>query len=365
MNESENKTDPGKFPQPAPHETAVDTGSQALEEALRSSFVIVKAVLVVMLVVFIFSGVRSVGPQERAVVLRFGKPRGTGAEQLLKPGLHWAFPYPIDDIVKIRVGEIQTVTSSVGWYSQTPEQELAGVEPPALPSLNPSSEGYALTGDGNIVHVKATMRYRISDPLAYEFNFTNAAQIAQNILNNALVYAAAHSTVDYALLNSAGLKEKIIARVSQQISERKLGITLEPMDIAVVPPMTVKAAFRAVLDAEQDKSSAVLAAQRYAGTNVLAAQAEANILTNVAQAERANLVLNIAQEAKTFSNLLPQYQINPELLRQRLLTETWQRILTNAAVDKFFLPDRADGKPRELRLLLNREPRAPQPQSQP
>jgi hypothetical protein len=27
--------------------------------------------------------------------------------------------------------------------------------------------------------------------------------------------------------------------------------------------------------------------------------------------------------------------------------------------DKIFLPDRADGKARELRLLLNREPRKP------
>ncbi len=348
---------------PAPPETPLDTGSKALEEALRSSFVIVKAVLVVMVVVFIFSGVRSVGPQERAVVLRFGKPVGTGAEQLLKPGFHWAWPYPIDEVVKIQVGEIQTVTSSVGWYSQPPGQELAGVEPPALPSLNPSSEGYALTGDGNIVHVKATMRYRISDPLAYEFNFTNAAQIAQNILDNALVYAAAHSTVDDAL-KIIRFKENLLARVSQQIADRKLGITLEPLDVTVVPPTTVKAAFRAVLDAEQDRSSAVLAADRYAWTNKLAAQSEATILTNVAQADRANLVLNVAEEAKIFSNLLPQYQINPELLRQRLLTEKWQQILTNTAVDKFFLPDRDDGKARELRLLLNRKPRAAQPQPQ-
>jgi hypothetical protein len=35
-------------------------------------------------------------------------------------------------------------------------------------------------------------------------------------------------------------------------------------------------------------------------------------------------------------------------------------ILTNVQ-DKIFLPGRADGKPRELRLMLNREP--PQPKT--
>jgi len=31
--------------------------------------------------------------------------------------------------------------------------------------MNPAIDGYALTGDANIVHVKATLRYRIEDPV--------------------------------------------------------------------------------------------------------------------------------------------------------------------------------------------------------
>ena len=64
------------------HEVApampVDTGSRALEEALRSSFFIVKVVMGILLVVFFFSGMKTVGPQEKAVILRFGKPLGAG-----------------------------------------------------------------------------------------------------------------------------------------------------------------------------------------------------------------------------------------------------------------------------------------------
>jgi len=70
----------------------------------------------------------------------------------------------------------------------------------------------------------------------------------------------------------------------------------------------------------------------------------------------------MASDAKSFSELLPYYEANPVFFRQRLLTETMQRVLTNAQ-EKFFVPSRADGRPRELRLQLSREPMKPRHQN--
>src|SRR6266496_6181216 len=80
-------------------ETPIDAGSQALSEALRSSFVIVKFIMILLLLVFLASGFFTVGPQERAILLRLGKPVGQGEKALLLPGLHWSLPYPIDEYV--------------------------------------------------------------------------------------------------------------------------------------------------------------------------------------------------------------------------------------------------------------------------
>src|ERR1700682_5445632 len=105
-----------------PPETPVDSGSIALSEALRSSFTIVKIVMVVLVVVFLASGFFKVNPQEQAIILRFGKPVGEGSQALLGSGLHWSFPYPIDEYVKVSIKGIQKVGSTVGWYATTPEQ---------------------------------------------------------------------------------------------------------------------------------------------------------------------------------------------------------------------------------------------------
>ena len=120
----------------------MDTGSQALAEALRSSFAIVKFVMLVLVAVLRDPASFTVGPQEKAVILRFGKPVGEGEKALLGSGLHWSFPYPIDEVVKIPITEVQKVTSTVGWYATTPEQELSGEECPPGPSLNPAVDGY-------------------------------------------------------------------------------------------------------------------------------------------------------------------------------------------------------------------------------
>ena len=74
--------------------------------------------------------------------------------------------------------------------------------------------------------------------------------------------------------------------------------------------------------------------------------------------DRNGLVKSVQADAQRFSDLLPEYLANSNLFVQLRQSETLQRVMTNVQ-DKLFLPSRADGKPRELRLLLNREPVKP------
>jgi hypothetical protein len=69
-------------------------------------------------------------------------------------------------------------------------------------------------------------------------------------------------------------------------------------------------------------------------------------------------VESIAGDAKRFNDLLPKYEGNPDLFRQVQLVGLMGQVLTNVQ-EKIFLPTRLDGKTRELRLLLNREPPKP------
>jgi membrane protease subunit HflK len=342
-------------PRTPPPETPVDTGSQALAEALSGSFAVVKVVMFILLVVFVFSGFFTVGPQERAIVLRFGRPVGEGEKALLLPGLHPAFPYPIDECVKVSITGIQKVTSKVGWYATTPEMEMAGTEPFAGPSLNPAVDGYVLTADGNIVHTRATITYRINEPISFVFNFVNASNAVQSAADNAILYAASRFKVDDILTRDVtGFKELVRRRVEDLVEKQKLGIIVEECLVDSRPPRQLKDAFANVLKAEVARSKTLNEARSYENQVLSRASADAESRINTAESERARLVSDVSSQADRFNDVLPQYRANPSLFVQQRLTETLGRVLTNVQ-DKIFLSESADGKPKELRLLLNRE----------
>jgi membrane protease subunit HflK len=338
-----------------------DAGAQALAEALRSSFNLIKLVMVLLVGAFIASGLFTVKPNQVAVKLRFGRPVGVGREQLLQPGLHWKLPYPIDEVVYIPVGETHTLTSTAGWYAVTPEEEASGQTPSPLPYLRPGVDGYTLAGDGNIIHVRATMSYRISanDPLSYAFHFAQVTNLLQHVLDNALAYASARFNADDALYrDKLAFQELILGRVNALVDRVQLGITLDVREVRTSPPLDVEPAFNDVVKAQQQGDTKIREAEGYARGATNNAVGEASTIRQDALTRSNYFVKTVEKEASNFLGFLPSYQRSPELFTKRLLAETIERVLTNAQF-KTYLPERADGRPRELRLLLNKELEAP------
>jgi membrane protease subunit HflK len=351
----EPKPRPSPAPQrPLPPEPQEDAESQALSDALKSSFGIVRVILVVMVIVFLGSGFFTVGTQEKAVILRLGKPVGKDDKALLGPGAHWAFPYPIDEVVRIPVGQVQTMRSTVGWYTETPGIQ----QPPPPDSLPPGAEGYTLTADGNIIHVRGTLRYRVAEPgLQYEFGFAGASNLVLNALNNALIYASATYTADNALTRDvAGFRDKVRTRLEETIRRQNLGIVVDLIDVQAVPPRKLKEAFAAVSEAEARRGKEINLARSSANETINKARSEAALRIAAGETDRTRLVTFVAAEGERFKGLLPEYQKNPALFRNLRRSETLQRIFANPQIDsKFMLPTRGDGK-REMRIQLGREP---------
>jgi membrane protease subunit HflK len=331
-----------------------DVGSQALGDALKSSFFIVKFIMVGLVLLFLGSGFFTVKEGYKAVVLRFGNPVGQGQNALLGPGSHWAWPAPIDRVEMIPINPIQTAESTVGWYSGSnpfgmgPEQSYGGN------SLNPANESYAITSDANIVHVAAQLRYHIEDPIRFHFDFVDAEGFVTNALNSALIYAASQFTVDEVLLTKqAAFRERVASRVNEVVEGQKLGIAVDQLDVKAVPPVSLQPKFQEFLQATIKRDNTLKQTEIYTNQVISSARAEFESRTNKAQAERTLTVQMASAEAKKFAELLPKYEANPELYTSIRQMEVLQKVYANAE-DKQVLPH---GQHMELRVLLNREPR--------
>jgi membrane protease subunit HflK len=350
---------------PAPL-TPDDAGSQALAEALRSSFAIVKFVMLLLIVLFFVSGLFQVGPQEKAVILRFGRPVGEGQKALLGSGLHWSFPYPIDEVVKIPIREIQSVSSSVGWYYMSAqdiiEYKTTGVPPQGFGnSLDPAMDGYAITADRNIIHTRATLYYQVDDPIRYVFGFSSASNMVQNALDNALLHTAAHFGVDNMLYSDvAGFQDAVEQTVSQLADQEQLGITIKQCNVESVAPRQLKNVFDQVTEARENRTKVLDDAHSFENQITNSADAQASAIISEAISARARYVQSLKADAKAFSDLLPKYELNPSLFVRQKVVQVVGETLTNVEF-KSYLPTTAGGYPTELRLMLNREPPGPKP----
>jgi membrane protease subunit HflK len=351
-----NPQDPNLPPPAQAAPPAEDAGSQALAEALRSSFVIVQVVMVALVLVFLGSGFFTVGPEEQAIILRMGKPVGGG--RLLNPGAHWAWPAPIDEVVKLHITSLTNADSSVGWY-ETPEERARRTPdaplPAALSKLSPANNTYALSADTNIIHVRAVAQYRITEPLVFHFGFSDAPVLITNALNNALLLAASEFRVDDILgTNQAAFRERVQQRVRELIDGEHLGVSIEQVDVQPSPPLYLRSRFSEVDQTMLKRDKMINQANSYATSNVFWAQGEATNRVLVADAARKRKVDLMAAQADTFKKLLAQYERDPELFKRIRQMTVLQTIYTNAQ-DKIMVPPNS----RELRFQLNREPQEP------
>src|SRR4029077_6580223 len=111
-----------------------------------------------MAILYALSGISIVRPDEVAVILRWGHLVGaTPALQEHGSGLLFAFPRPIDRVVRVQVKHV--------W--EVPVATLEGFGDGY--TLDPVLQGYALTGDQNIVQMDMVARYRVRDAAEWAF----------------------------------------------------------------------------------------------------------------------------------------------------------------------------------------------------
>jgi len=324
-----------------------DARTRALTEALQSSFKVVRVIMVILAVVFLGSGITRVENNKKAIHLQFGKYK----EPALEPGLVWAWPNPIDKIVEIQTTSLSTnITSDVGY--RTADND----EPQASMSFQPTYDGYTLSGDGNVLHIKAEMTFSLDETKGgaikeYKFGFSDIDLFLKSILDNAVYHASASRSAIDAFTNPDELGDAIERRVEKTIrkNSKDLQLKINLTTPKVKVPEDVKPAFDAFLKVQQENEQKLATAKADAESTKLNALGQAKVIEGGGQTAANTLLTSVQAEAKAFSAQRSYYEENPLLFEQRLVAETMQRVLTNA-VDVFYLSGRTP------RIWLNRTP---------
>lgn len=298
-------------------------------------------ILLVILILWLLSGVYFVKPEQAGVVQRFGAYVHTTG-----PGPHWHLPFPIEKVTKPQVEKIQRL--EIGFRT-------IRVGPPAQYRSVPE-ESLMLTGDENIVKLEFIVQYKIKDPVDYLFQVYDPLATVKLAAEAAMREVIGKNKIDEALTTGKGQIQDGTKVLLQEILDiYQAGVHIVAVQLQDVhPPDQVMQAFRDVASAKEDKIRMINESEGYRNEIVPMARGEAAKNIKEAEGYKAARIERAKGDAERFTKLLVEYRRAPEVTRKRVYLEALEEVLPN--IEKYVL-EGDFGKSVLPYLPLERKPR--------
>jgi membrane protease subunit HflK len=257
------------------------------------------AVLVV-LAIWLFSGFYQVRQAERGVIQRFGR-----LVEVVPPGMHWRFPWPIESVTMVNV---LSVNSS-------------------------DFKSRVLTSDVNLVDLHFAVQYQFSDPVKKLFKVRDPETTLSEVSESAIREIVGRSTLDELLVGSTRPE---ITRRSKELIQHTLdyyntGITVTTVNLEDVQvPDAVIPSQRDANKAQADKERFILESEAYAAGIIPVAKGAAARVQQDAQAYQSQVIALAEGQASRFSQLEGAYEQAPEVTRRRMYMDAIEGVLARA-----------------------------------
>jgi membrane protease subunit HflK len=288
------------------------------------------------LVFWLLTGTYVVGPDEVGVVQTFGKHT-----RVTQSGLNYHLPYPIETVQTPKVTEVKRV--EIGFRTMGNNQYRA-IE----------KESLMLTGDENIVDAELIVQYKIKDAASYLFNFVKPVLTVREAAEASLRTVIGKHKIDEALTSGKFLIQEETKDLLQSILDKYgtgvLVVAVQLQDVS--PPKQVRAAFKDVASAKEDKNRMINQAEGYRNDIIPKARGEAQAMISEAEGFREARVSRAEGEVAKFNAMLVEYKKAKVVTRKRLYLETMEEILPN--INKYIIPGGDGGNLLNLLNLNNK-----------
>ena len=369
----------------------MDAASQSLSDALRASFGILKVIMGILVVLYFFSNVGGIEAHEEVLVLRMGELQ----PKVRDAGLSWAFPYPIDEVVRLPTKGSNDLRIESHTFFRTDNEkgkQLSFLAPRGA-GLNPVQDGALLTSDAGLVHVEWDITYRIEDVISYVSNLKGrdleaAKEITRLMVETSGIEVASEMTAaEFTRTKIEQAQTELMRRVNLRLAELESGIRITRVNVKdATVPLAVRNAFVRTQQAENEKEEVIRNARRDStkrlnesvgaiypqmvaaieelerdGTPENRARVES--LLDVAEGKVGEMVKeadsyfsvvvgSMRSDVDTYNTLLAEYEANPDMLIERLWESTRLRIFNNPDVKKIYRPE----KLAQIRVEIGLDP---------
>ncbi len=307
---------PGGGGTPPDLEEIIRRSQDQLKNALpgggSGSPIFIAVILIGLALLWLFQAVYTVQPDQRGVVLLFGKPKN----EVSQPGLHFLW-WPIEKVEMVKIVEKQI---NIGGSSS-----------------RGATQGLMLSGDQNIVDVQFSVLYSITNPQNYLFNIEKPEDTLRQVAESAMREVVGRRPAqDIFRDNRQAIAVGVKTTIQTTMDNYGSGISVNTVAIEdAAPPREVADAFDEVQRAEQDEDRFVEEANGYSNQKLGQARGEAAKIREEASAYKDRVVNEAEGEAQRFISIYDEYSKAPDVTRKRLFLETMEDVFKSS--NKFII----------------------------
>ncbi len=285
--------------------------------------------LILLIVVWAFSGLYRVLPDEQGVVLRFGKFVST-----TQPGLNYHIPYPVETVLTPKVTKVNRI--DIGFRAASDSGRTSGIG-------DVSEESLMLTGDENIVNIDFSVFWVIKDAGKFLFKIQSPVETVKAAAETAMREVIAKSKLQSILTEGRSKIEIETQEIAQSLlDEYESGIQITQVQTQKAdPPDEVIDAFRDVQAARADMERAKNEAEAYQNDVIPRARGEAAKILQEAEAYKKQVVAAAEGEASRFLAIYNEYAKAKRVTQERMYLETMEKVL--ADINKVIIDRKAGG----------------------
>jgi len=285
-------------------------GGPSFQPDMKSAGIGAGLIAAVVALVWLGSGFFIVQEGQQAVVTTFGRYSHTA-----DAGFQWRFPYPIQAHESVSVTQLRSV--EVGRNTVV---QATGLRDSSM-----------LTQDENIVDIRFTVQYRLSDARAYLFENRSPDEAVVMAAESAVREIVGRSKVDSVLYEQRdAIATDLVKSIQAQMERLKAGIVVANVNVQNVQvPDAVQAAFNDAFKAGADRDRFKNEGQAYASDVIPKARGNASRLLEEAEGYRSRVIAQAEGDAQRFRSVLAEYQKAPAVTRDRMYLDTMQQVYSN------------------------------------
>ncbi|MBI2847028.1 MAG: FtsH protease activity modulator HflK [Chloroflexi bacterium] len=279
--------------------------------------------LVILVFLWLASGVYTVGPGSQGVVKQFGQEVAkTGA------GINYRLPWPIQTATVVDLAAIRRL--NIGFEEVKPGEFQERL-----------SEASMLTKDENIVNVHVIVQYRVQDASKFLFIVRDVPRVLKGATEVSLRAVVGNTPIDDVLTERrAVVQDETKVFLQRLMDDYQSGVAVTEVKLQEVDaPREVRDAFHEVVRAREDRERLVREAEGYQADIVPKARGEKEKTIKGAEAYKEQRILRARGDAEKFLEVLKEYQKAPDVTRQRIYLETLETLLSG--IDKIIIDSKA------------------------